>query len=309
MIRFAAIADVQYGDLDETIGRTYRESIQKFLICAGEIAQTKPLFAMNFGDSWQSDLENALAMKELYEVSSKYGKFEWRHILGNHDFLVPDANKPDVYKFLNLEKPGYYDFQVVDEDDSDNRWRFVVLNGNEISLYAAENDKEREAAKEEREKRRIPAKNNALPDTYNGSLSPRQLQWLDERLTFAEKEKENVVVCSHFPLFAKSRSIDSKRAKLARIANLDVYYYNLGVSTWNGAEVLEILDRHPNVRGYFAGHLHEGSYGARKNVAHVTFKGIVETSPYCWAEVELTKSEIIVTGHGAQPSYRQRFLK
>ena len=308
MIRFAAIADVQYGDLDETIGRAYRESIQKFLICAGEISRMQPLFAMNFGDSWQSGLENALAMKELYEVAAKYGKIEWRHILGNHDFHVPDANKPDVYRFLNLEKPGYYDFQVVDEEDAENRWRFVVLNGNEISTYAAENDEERKAAKEERERRRIPVKNNALPDSYNGSLSPRQLQWLDERLAFAEKEKENAIVCSHFPLFAKSRSIDSDRAKLARIANFDVYYYNLGVSTWNGAELLEIIDRHPNVRGYFAGHLHEGSYGVRNNVAHVTFKGIVENKPYCWAAVELTKSEIIVTGYGAQPSYRLRFL-
>ena len=101
MIRFAAIADVQYGDLDETIGRAYRESIQKFLICAGEISRMRPLFAMNFGDSWQSGLENALAMKELYEVAAKYGKIEWRHILGNHGMThasLPTLSDEDAKK-------------------------------------------------------------------------------------------------------------------------------------------------------------------------------------------------------------------
>ena len=68
----------------------------------------------------------------------------------------------------------------------------------------------------------------------------------------------------------------------------------MGVSTWNGQEILDVLDKYDCVKAYFAGHLHEGSYGVRKNVMHVTFKGIVETSPNTYAFVKLSPNSIEV---------------
>ena len=304
MIRFAVIADVQYGNLDILGARNYRESIPKFLRAVGEIASEQALFTLQLGDASQSDWENHLAMKELFDVAEKAG-ISWKHVLGNHDFLVADEKKRDLYTDLSLEKPGYYDFVVNDPEDDSNVWRFVVLNGNEISSYAAETTAEREKAKEERNRWKLADGN--LPADWNGSVSQQQLQWLESRLKLAAKQKEKALVCSHFPLFANSKSLDSDRTRLASLLDVGIYYFNLGVSTWNGKQILDILDKYPCVKGYLAGHLHEGSYGVRKNVAHITFKGIVETIPNAFAFVKLTSNSIIVEGKEAQPSYEFHF--
>ncbi|MBR4751048.1 MAG: metallophosphoesterase [Thermoguttaceae bacterium] len=297
MIRFAVIADVQYGNLDTLGERTYRESLPKFLAAAGEIAAENVLFTLQLGDASQSDWENHLGIKELFEVAEKAG-IKWKHVLGNHDFLVADEKKPQLYTDFGLEKPGYYDFVVDDPDDDSNVWRFVVLNGNEISLYAAETPEERKKAEEERNRWKLP--NGGLSADWNGAVSPRQLQWLENRLELATKQNEKALVCSHFPLFANSGDgTDSQ--------DDGVYYFERGWSVWNGKQILDVVDKYPCVKGYLAGHLHEGSYGVRKNVAHVTFKGIVQTVPNCYAFVNLTSDSIIVEGRAAQASYKFHF--
>ena len=304
MIRFAVIADVQYGDLDDSIGRFYRASLSKYLLAAGEIAAEKVAFVLQLGDASQTAWANHAAVCELFKVGEEAG-ITWRHVLGNHDFLVPDEKKDQLYADFGLEKPGYYDFPVKDPDDPENAWRFIVLNGNEISEYAAQTDEERERAKEERKRRKLA--NGELPHNYNGSVSQRQLQWLDERLQSATQNKEKAIVCSHFPLFANSKSLDSKRTRLASLVSMGIYYSQMGVSTWNGQEILDVLDKYDCVKAYFAGHLHEGSYGVRKNVMHVTFKGIVETSPNTYAFVKLSPNSIEVEGRDAQPSFQFDF--
>ena len=58
-----------------------------------------------------------------------------------------------------------------------------------------------------------------------------------------------------------------------------------------------------------AGHLHEGSYGERNNVAHITLRGIVETETTAYAYVELGKDALRVEGIGEQPSYNFKFVE
>ncbi len=304
MIQFAVMTDVQYGNLDSLGARTYRESFSKFLSATGEIAVEKVPFTLQLGDSSQSDWTNHLAMKELFFVAERAG-VRWKHVLGNHDFLVADENKPKLYADFGLKKPGYYDFVVDDPEDKSNVWRFIVLNGNEISVYAAETKEEREKAEEERKRWKLA--NGDLPAEWNGSVSTRQLQWLENRLKLAVKQKEKVLVCSHFPLFANSKTLDSKRTRLASLFDVGVYYFNLRVSTWNGKQILDILDKYACVKGYLAGHLHEGSYGVRKNVAHITFKGIIEARPNAFAFVKLKPNSIVVDGRASQPSYEFHF--
>ena len=303
MIRFGAIADVQYADRDDAIGRSYRASIGKFLDAAGAFAAEKVPFVLQLGDATDGGLKNYLAVQELLDVSEKAGVV-WRHTLGNHDWGVPDERKKSVPADFNAGNNGYYDFTVVDPDDATNRWRFVVLNGNEISEYAASTDAERAEAKRLREASRLPS--GDLPASWNGAVSDAQLRWLDERLADAEKNGEKAIVCSHFPLYAQSGSLD-RRGAAAKLLNLDVYFAALGVSTWNGPAILEILDRHSCVKAFFAGHLHEGGFGVRKNVAHVTFRGVVEARPNAFAFVELRSDRIIVDGRGDQPSYEHCF--
>ena len=99
MIRFAVITDVQYGNLDDHGTRTYRESISKFLRAAGEIAAEEVLFTLQLGDASQSDWENHLAIKELFDAAEKAG-IKWKHVLGNHDFLVNNEKKLTFIKIL-----------------------------------------------------------------------------------------------------------------------------------------------------------------------------------------------------------------
>ena len=303
MIRFGAIADLQYADRDDAIGRSYRASIGKFLEAAGTFAAEKVPFVLQLGDATDGGLKNYLAVQELFDVSEKNGVV-WRHVLGNHDWGVPDERKKSVCADFNAGDNGYYDFTAVDPNDAANRWRFVVLNGNEISEYAASTDEERAEAKRRREAIRLP--NGSSPASWNGAVADAQLGWLDERLADAEKNGEKAVVCSHFPLYAQTRSL-KKRAAAAILPNLDLYFTSLGVSTWNGSAILDVLDRHSCVKAFFAGHLHEGGFGVRKNVAHVTFNGAVEAPRNAFAFVELHPDRIVVEGRADQPSYEHRF--
>ncbi|MBR4832974.1 MAG: metallophosphoesterase [Thermoguttaceae bacterium] len=303
MIRFGAIADLQYADRDDAIGRSYRASIGKFLEAAGAFAAERVPFVLQLGDATDGGLKNYFAVQELFAVSEKAG-LVWRHVLGNHDWGVPDERKKSVPADFNAGDAGYYDFTVVDPNDAANRWRFVVLNGNEISEYAATTDEERAEAKRLRETIRLP--NGSSPASWNGAVSDARLRWLDERLSDAKKNGEKAIVCSHFPLYAQSRSLQ-KRGALARALNLDIYFTALGVSTWNGPAILDVLDRHSCVKAFFAGHLHEGGFGVRKNVAHVTFNGVVEAPRNAFAFVELHSDRIVVEGRADQPSYEHKF--
>ena len=305
MIRFAAISYIQYADMEPANGRDYRASYNKFLEAAGEIATSRVDFALNLGDSLQEKWENALSVKQLFEISQEKGKIKWMHVLGNHDFLIPDENKKQIYGLFNLSKPGYYEYKPQDSDDPDNKWRILVLNGNEISTYASEDEDERSAAQKERERFRLA--DGSLPKDFNGAISERQLNWLDDRLRDATSQGENVLVASHFPLYASSKSLTGNRGRLASLLNVGIYYSELGVSTWNGQEILSVLDQYERVRGFIAGHLHTGSYGVRNNVAHITLKGVVETSPNAFCYIELHPDQIILRGIGAQPSYRHVF--
>ena len=305
MIRFAAISDIQYADMEPSDGRDYRASYNKFLEAAGDITTARVDFALNLGDSFQEKWENALSVKQLFEISQDKGKINWIHVLGNHDFLVPDKNKKQVYGLFNLSKPGYYEYKPQDSDDPSNKWRILVLNGNEISTYAAENEDERNLAQGERERLRLT--DGSLPKDFNGAISVQQLNWLDDRLQYATSQGENVLVASHFPLYAGSKSLTSNRGRLASLLNVGIFYSNLGVSTWNGQEILSVLDKYKLVRCFIAGHLHTGSYGVRNNVAHITLKGVIEASPNAFCYIELHPDQIILRGIGAQPSYQHVF--
>ena len=54
------------------------------------------------------------------------------HALGNHDFDVADEYKAKVPERMGM-KSKYYDFKV-------EGWRFIVLDGNDVSFHAYPKD-------------------------------------------------------------------------------------------------------------------------------------------------------------------------
>ncbi len=301
MIQFGIITDIQYADKDPQDKRIYRDSIEKFLTAAGTFRERKTPFIFQLGDPVEEGWNNLTCMAELFQRSN----LKFRNVLGNHDFNIERDHKEDVYRILKVAKPGYYSFIPKDSDipkdseqSTNNRWRFIILFGLELGYPTAMSKKEEENVRKLQEQYRL--KTGKLPFSWNGCLSKKQLQWFEKELTEADRLQEKVLVFSHFPLFSYARTVEGF-PNLGSVGNMGIYFSKLGVSTWNGMDVLDIMDRHMSVKAYFAGHLHEGGFGTRKNVHHVTFKGVVE-SKNAYAIVTLEENMIRIEGFGEEPS-------
>ncbi|MDO4586939.1 MAG: metallophosphoesterase [Planctomycetia bacterium] len=299
MIKFGVLTDIQYADKDNRNNRDYRASLEKFLEASAVFSSEKASFILQLGDVIDEEWQNFSVMIDLWEKTTS---IPFRHVLGNHDLLVDNALKEKVYSSLNLPKPAYSSFILNDSTNPKNNWRFIILDGNEIALYSAINSSEKEKAEEIRKKFKLA--NGKLPEEWNGAVSQTQLDWLKDQLTEAEKESQYVAICSHFPLFFQINSyIDNdKLSNLPVVKDIGLYLFEMGVSTWNGRAILDILDQFSCVKVYFAGHLHEGGYGNRKNVHHLTFRGMVEASPNAYSILELDRNNIVVHGYGTEPS-------
>lgn len=87
------------------------------------------------------------------------------------------ADQPDAGARLGLES-RYYDFKV-------EPWRFIVVDGNDLSQYAWPEG----SARYEESKRRH-AENHADKPTWNGAVGAEQLAWIEktiqERLASAD---------------------------------------------------------------------------------------------------------------------------
>jgi predicted phosphodiesterase len=123
-------------------------------------------FTVQLGDIIDKDIASFSTILPIYNMieGPKY------HVLGNHDFPVTTDKVVDILDMPNQ----YYDFKY-------KNWRFVVLDTNDLSLYATEN-----------------------AQTWNGGLSTDQLTWLRGVLTKSAKTNEKVVVFSHMPVYPEN---------------------------------------------------------------------------------------------------------
>jgi len=72
---------------------------------------------------------------------------------------------------------------------------------------------------------------------------------------------------------------------------------------WNHADVLGILESHPAVAAWFAGHDHAGGYALRNGIHHVTFPGMVESGDRnSYTAVTAYKDRLELKGSGTAPS-------
>lgn len=271
ILSFGVVADAQYCDDDPQIGRYYRESLAKLIECVTRLNALQPDFTIQLGDIIQAGFASYDEILPVFDALTmpRY------HVLGNHDAVVEPANKDKILRRLGLDKlgdgKGYYDFGRAG-------WRFIVLNGNDISLIAhapgtAPWKEARRLLDELRKKRAANAQD------WNGALGDEQKKWLGRTLSRASLARERVIVFCHFPV------------------------YPPGTHTlWNDSAVLEILDAHPGIVAYLCGHNHAGGYGARRGIHHLTFKGMVETTQTAYALVEVRSNGLRVTGFGRETS-------
>lgn len=260
--QIGVIADCQYCSDPGTGVRKYSMSVEKLNRCVDHLNTLDLAYVVHLGDFIDRDFES------FDVVGPIYGRLEFAryHVLGNHDFSVADEKKKDVPQKLGLSS-RYYDFAV-------KGWRFVVLDGNDISFHAhPKNSPEHQEAVDYYERNKI-----ASPD-WNGAVGPKQIAWLETVLDQATNDGEKVVIYCHFPVYPKN-------------------VHNL----WNAQEVVDVIERFPCVKAYLNGHNHAGNYGFKNGVHYLTFMGMVDTGETSYATVTVRADRLEVVGYGREPN-------
>lgn len=261
-MRFGAIADIQYADIDSRGSRFYRNSLPKLDTAISYFNTSDVSFVVNLGDVIDCDYSSFDAVMSILKKSQK----KLHNTTGNHDYPEGIANET-IFKRLNMPAE-YYQFKY-------KGWKFIMLNTNEVASYAnikdtwkaAELEKLLAVSKEEK-------RGNAA--SYNGGISSKQMLWLEKLLKKSQKKNEPVILLSHHPLaFAK------------------------GFSVLNDKEIQSLIRKYSCVKAVFSGHHHSGDFGILDGVPYITLEGMVETkSENSYGIVELYTDKILINGQG-----------
>ena len=259
LFRFGAVADCQYCSKTSFI-RKYNQSPRKLTACVAEYNKLDLAFVVHLGDFIDRDFESFDVVIPIF-AKLKAPRY---HVLGNHDFDVADDKKALVPKRMGL-KSRYYDF-------AHKGWRFIVLDGNDLSTYAyPKNDPRTKAATAFHRRLKL-----GTP-TWNGGVGKKQMAWVKAKLEAATKAKERVILFCHFPVHP------------ANIHNL-----------WNAEAVTKLLANYPCVAAYMNGHNHAGNYAQQGKIHYLTLKGMVDTSKSAYSVVEVHKDRLEIKGFGRQ---------
>ncbi|KKK33667.1 hypothetical protein WQ57_23920 [Mesobacillus campisalis] len=259
---FGLVPDAQYCDCDINGTRYYSNSLDKLKEAAQTFNSEKVDFTVQTGDFIDRNLSSFSDILPIFNLieGPKY------HVLGNHDFPVTTDEVVDILGMPNQ----YYDFKH-------KNWRFVVLDTNDLSLYA--NAEGSEKHQEAQEMYNTLKENNEInAQTWNGGISEEQLTWLRGVLQKAEQRNEKVVVIGHMPVYPDNNH-----------------------NVWNDEAVIAELEAVRNVVAYFNGHNHAGNYAVKNGIHYVNLKGMVETDDTnSYSIVQVYKDRLEVDGYGRE---------
>ncbi len=268
-LRFGIIADPQYADAEPnlTLNRYYANSLDKLGAAVEALNGQDLRFVATLGDVIDRDFASFDRVMPIYDRLRHPKHF----LLGNHDFSVDGAYFGQAVQRLGMPS-RHYDFAVRDV-------RFVVLDGNDLSLFGTRPDEPAHRSAAERlDALKASEAINAKP--WNGGLSDSQFAWLGERLDAARQAGERVIVLNHYPLVPENM-------------------HNL----WDAQRVVGLLTGAPHVVAYFNGHNHAGNYAERDGLHFVNFRGMVDTpTQNAFAVVALERDRMEITGYGREPS-------
>jgi arylsulfatase A-like enzyme/predicted phosphodiesterase len=261
-LRFGAIADCQFADIPTRGSRHYRLASEK-LSAAVKHLNGEPLdFVIHLGDFIDQDWDSFDAVGPIFRSLKAPGY----HLLGNHDYSVKDSRKGEIVEKLGMPA-RYYDFTV-------KGWRFIVLDGNELSLYAhPKGSKQLANSVAFRKKYKNP------PD-YCGGMGQAQIKWMLSRIAMARDAGERVILFNHFPIYPAGR----------------------GHNLWNDTELLEVLKPfRGTVAAWINGHNHGGAHAERDGIHYLTLKGMLDTRENAFAIIRAGKDSLEVDGFGREP--------
>ena len=264
---FGVITDAQYCDAAEAGTRFYRASPQKLAACVDVLNAIDLAFVIDLGDVIDRDFASFDVMSPIYDRL----KAPCYHVLGNHEFAVADDAKRDVPGKLGMAG-RYYEFRT-------RGWRFLVLDGNDLSLVARDrSDPEYAQAQQMYETLK---KSQCSPGT--------------------DLERGDRGKAARLVAHTVERCGGSRRAG-AGLLSLSCIPRRCAQS-WNDTEVIRVLEDHPCVAAWMNGHNHSGDCGQRKGIHYVTFPGMVETAvTTALAVVTVRPDRLEIAGFGRTPS-------
>ncbi|WP_440873678.1 metallophosphoesterase [Thalassotalea sp. PLHSN55] len=265
-VSIGIIADCQYHPGEHRRERHFNLSAGKLEQAVATLNEQSIDWSIHLGDFIDKDFESYQTLLPIWHQLDQQGY----HVLGNHDFSVEESLKLTVPDTLSMPA-RYHDF-------SQNNWRFIVIDGNDLSLYAYPKASEQHLASAQAfEDFQSTLATKKKLHTYNGALGKKQLAWLKTVLADAEKNNQQVVLFSHFPVYPANA-------------------HNL----WNDSEIVTLLEQYPNVFAWFNGHNHGGNYGFKNGIHYVTFKAMVNTTKNAFSVANFYPDKIEILGFGRQ---------
>ncbi|MGK6315325.1 metallophosphoesterase [Neorhizobium sp. DT-125] len=271
LLRFGVIADPQYAALPPNVAmnRYFENSLAKLREAVGVFNGEDLSFVVTLGDLIDRGWENYEAVLSIYK--------DLRHesflLPGNHDFLLAPERLSEVHARLGMPA-AWHDF-------SRGGFRFVVIDGNEISLFSSQKGDPRHSLARER-LRALKAENAVNAQEWNGGIGDEQFAWLEATLARADAAGEKVIVMGHYPLFPENEH-----------------------SLWGYERLTGLFASSGNVIAYLNGHNHAGNLGHDGSTWYVNFKGMVDTErENTFAVVEIFADCIEITGYGREESRR-----
>ena len=269
LFRFGVVADPQYADLEPnlTLNRYPANSLAKLSEAIEEFNRHELVFVVTLGDIIDREWKSFDAILPVYETSRHPRHF----LLGNHDFAIAPEHLQAVPTRVGMPL-AYYDFGHAG-------YRFIVLDGNEVSVFAPpEGDPRRDEAKALMKALETSGASNG--QRWNAAIGSTQYDWLAAKLQEAKAAGEKVVVMNHYPIFPDDshNALDSGR-------------------------MLALLAEHDHVVAYLNGHNHAGNFGVLGGTYFVNFKGMVDTEDSsAYAIVSVYEDRLDITGFGRETS-------
>jgi manganese-dependent ADP-ribose/CDP-alcohol diphosphatase len=263
--------DCQFADIDTPpkSKRLYRLSPLKLKAAVDHFNAMRDVdLMMHLGDAVDRHEKSYEVVSPIFQRADK----PLYHVAGNHDFDIADARKSRVPELLRMPAPWY----TVEH----GRWRFLMLDGNQVSLFAYPKGSPRWQEADAYRK----ASTRKLAE-YNGGLGTDQRAWLVKELTATRAAGQRAVLCCHYPLLPQ----DSH-------------------ALWDAGETLEIVQTYRDViAAWWNGHNHDGNYAARFGIHFLNYRGMVDTQQNSYARIALFPDRMEVTGYGREPSRTLRF--
>lgn len=266
-LRFGLMTDIQYCSSPASGTRYYQSSLLKARQIVMDLNKEKADFTIHLGDLIDRDVASYDSILPIVHKLNKPIFFAY----GNHDYNVSEKYK-SVIDSIHGQSRSYYSFHK-------KGWRCVILNTNEMSVYAYPAGSPQKLHADSLLKT-LKSNGSINAQPWNGGVGSDQLKWLEMELKSAQKAHQQVLVFGHHPIYPAGSE-----------------------NALNDVSIVQLLERYSCVKAYFCGHKHEGGFAQKGDIAFFNLKGVVETPvSISYGIVVLTSDSLSLIGKGRETS-------